>query len=126
MCELNNWEDIWDTFEEVIVLHWQSWNRSEEDRFNIITSNDEINDMNDNTMNCHNNNPTNVVYSNINYKNVQQERTAHDSLYRPADYKLQLNYNVEELYRMDDWRSTNSHKVELVITYDTKVGYKTL
>ena len=37
-----------------------------------------------------------------------------------------MNYDLEELYRTDDWKSTNSHKGELVIAYNTKVGYKTL
>ena len=41
--------------------------------FNIITNNNEINDMNDNKMNYHCDNPTNDVYSNINHKKVQQE-----------------------------------------------------
>ena len=38
--------------------------------FNIITNNNEINDMNNNKIDCHNDNPTNVVYSNIKHKNV--------------------------------------------------------
>ena len=38
--------------------------------FNIITNKDEIDDMNDDKMDCHYNNPTNDVYSNINHKNV--------------------------------------------------------
>ena len=83
--------------------------------FNIITNNNEIDDMNNDKMDCHNDNPTNVVYSNINYKNVQQEQNTHNSLYRLVDCKLQLNYDLEELYKTDDWKSTNSHKSELVI-----------
>ena len=83
--------------------------------FNIITNNDEINDMNNNKMDCHSDNPTNNVYSNINHKNVQQERTTHNSLYHLANSELQLNYDLEDLYRTDDWKSTNSHKGELVI-----------
>ena len=71
-------------------------------------------------------NPTNNVSSNINHKNIQQERTTHDSLYRLADYELPLKYDLEGLYRTDDWKSTNSYKGELVNAYDTKVGYKTL
>ena len=84
--------------------------------FNIITNYDEIDDMNDNKINCYNDNPTNVVYS----------WTTNDSLYRLADYELQLNYDLEKLYRTDDWKSTNSHKGKLVIAYYTTVGYKTL
>ena len=45
--------------------------------FNIITNNDEIDDMYDNKMNYHCDNTTNDVYSNINHKNVQQEQTTH-------------------------------------------------
>ena len=39
--------------------------------FNIITNNNEIDGMNDDKMDRHYDNPTNDVYSNINYKNVQ-------------------------------------------------------
>ena len=77
-------------------------------------------------MDCHNNNPTNIAYNKINYKNIQPERTTHDSLYRLANYELQLNYDLEELYRTNDWKSTNSHNGELVIAYNNKVGNKTL
>ena len=56
--------------------------------FNIIANNNEINDMNYDKMECHNDNPTNVVYSNINHKNVQHERTTHNSLYCLADSEL--------------------------------------
>ena len=38
--------------------------------FNIITNNDDIDDMNDDKMDCHSENPTNDVYSNINHKSV--------------------------------------------------------
>ena len=49
--------------------------------FNIIPNNNEIDDMNNDKVVCHNNNPTNDVYSNINHKNVQQGQTTHNSLY---------------------------------------------
>ena len=39
--------------------------------FNFITNNDEFDDMIDNQMDCHCDNPTNDVYSNTNHKNVQ-------------------------------------------------------
>ena len=94
--------------------------------FNIITNNDEIDDMNNNKMNWHCDHPTNDVYCNINHKNVQQEQTTQNSLYRLTDSELQLNYNLEDPYRTDDWKSTNSHKGELVIAYNNKVGNKTL
>ena len=77
-------------------------------------------------MDCHSDNPTNDVYSNINHKNVQQERTIYNSLYHLADSKLQLKYDLEESYRTNDWKSTNSHKGELVIAYDTNAGNNTL
>ena len=82
--------------------------------------------MNDNKMDYHCDNPTNDVYSNINHKNVQQEQTTHNSFYRLTNSKLQLNYNLEDLYRTDNWKSTNNHKGELVIAYDNKIGNKTL
>ena len=82
--------------------------------------------MNDNKIDCHSNNPTNDVYSNINHKNVQQEWTTHNSLYHLANSKLQLNYDLEKSYRTNDLKSTNSHKGELVIAYNNKVGSKTL
>ena len=66
------------------------------------------------------------MYSNINHKYVQQERTIYNSPYCLANSKLQLNYDLEELYRTNDWKSINSHKGELVIAYDNKVWYKTL
>ena len=74
----------------------------------------------------YNDNPTNIVYSNINHKNVQHVQTTYDSLYRLADYELQLKYDLEELCRTNDSKSANSHKGELIIAYNTKVGYKTL
>ena len=94
--------------------------------FNIITNNNEMNDMNDNKMDCHCDNPTNDMYSNINHRNVQPESTTHNSLYRLINHKLQLNYDLEESYRIDDWKSLNSHKGELDIAYNTKFEYKTL
>ena len=77
-------------------------------------------------MDCCSDTPTNDVHSNISYKNVQQEQTTHNSLYHIADLELQLKYDLEESYKTNDWKSTNSHNAELVITYDDKVGNKTL
>ena len=37
-----------------------------------------------------------------------------------------MNYDLEEPYRTDDWKSINSHKGELIIVYNNKVGNKTL
>ena len=73
-----------------------------------------------------NNNPTNDAYSIITHKNVQQEQTIHNSLYRLANFELQLNYDPEDLYRTNDWNRTNSHKGKLVIAYNNKVGNETL
>ena len=93
---------------------------------NIFTNNNEINDMNDDKMDWHCNNQTNDVYSNINHKNVQQEQTTHNSLYRLANSKLQLNYDLKDPYRTNEWKSTNSDKGELVIAYNNRVRNKTL
>ena len=56
--------------------------------FNIITNNNEIDDMNNDKMNCRSDNRTNNVYSNINYKNVQQKRNIHNSLYPLANSEI--------------------------------------
>ena len=93
---------------------------------NSITNSDKIADMNNNKRDYRSHNPTNNVYSNIDHKNVQQEWTIHISLYHLADSKLQLNYNIEESYRTNDWKSTNSHNCEPVIVYNDKVGNKAL
>ena len=37
-----------------------------------------------------------------------------------------MNYDLEELYRTNDWKNANTHKGELVFAYNTKVGSKTL
>ena len=37
-----------------------------------------------------------------------------------------MNYDLEDQYRINDWKSTNSQKCELVIAYNNKVGNKTL
>ena len=94
--------------------------------FNIITNNNEIDDMNDNTMVCHSNNLTNYVYSNTNHKNIQQEQTTHNSLYPFANSKLQLNYDLEDSYGIDDWNSTNICKSELIIAFNNKARNNTL
>ena len=94
--------------------------------FNIITNKDEIDDINNYQMDRYCDNPTNDVYSNINQKNVQQEQTTHNSLYHFTHSGLQSNYNLEDPYKTNDWKSTNSHKGEIVIAYDNKVGHKTL
>ena len=94
--------------------------------FNIIANNDEIDDINNNKMDFHWDNPPNDLYSNTNHKNAQQEQTTHHSLYRPANSELQLKYDLEDPYGTNDWKSTSSHKGELVIAYNNIVGNKTL
>ena len=37
-----------------------------------------------------------------------------------------MNYDLEDLYRTNGWKSTNSHEGELVIAYNNKVRNKTL
>ena len=67
------------------------------------------------------------VYNNIDYHNVQQEQTNHNSLYTLTDNKLQLSSDLEDPNEANDWKSSNSHKGELVIAYDTKdVGIPTI
>ena len=94
--------------------------------FNIITNKNEVDDMNDDKMAYPSDNLTNDVYSNNNHQNVQQEYIAHNSLYILANYKQQLSSNLEDPNGTDDWKSTNSHKCELVIAYDNKTGNNTL
>ena len=94
--------------------------------FNIITNNNEINDMNDNKMVCPSDNLANDVQSNTNNQNVQQEQTTYNSLYTLANYKLQLNSDLEDQNETNDWKSTNSHNSELIIAYDNKARNNTL
>ena len=72
------------------------------------------------------NNLTNGVYNNINCQKIQQKQTTHNSLYALVDHKLQLSSDLEDPNGADDWKSTNSHKSELVITYNNKTGNNTL
>ena len=66
------------------------------------------------------------VYNNINHYNVQQEQTIHNSLYTIANNKLQLSSDLEDPNGADDWKSTNSHKRELDIAYNTEAGNNVL
>ena len=81
--------DIYDNYSYTSCLNWEIEKTSETPskklEFNInkpetglkkidsnnITNNNGIDDMNDNKMDCHCDNPTNDVYSNTNHKNVQ-------------------------------------------------------
>ena len=89
---------------------------------NIITNNDEINDMNNNNMDYPNNDLPDEVYNHIDHDSVDLKQTNHNNLYTLADNELQLSYDLGDL----DWSSTDSHKGELIIVYDNKVRYKTL
>ena len=82
--------------------------------------------MNDNKIVHPSDNLADDVYNNIDYHNVQQEQTNHTSLYTLVNNKLQLSSDLEYLNEANDWKSTNSHKIELVIAYDTKAGNNTL
>ena len=66
------------------------------------------------------------MYNNIDHHNVQQEQTNHNGLCTLADNLLQLSSDLEDQNSAVDWNSTNSHKGELVITYNNKVVNKTL
>ena len=66
------------------------------------------------------------VYNNIDYHNVQQEQTIHNSLYTLADQELQLSSDLEDPNEANDWKSTNCHKGELVIAYNTKARINAL
>ena len=90
--------------------------------FNIITNNNDIDDMNNNNRNHSNNDLTDDVYNNIGYDNVNRKQTNHNSLYLLADDKLQVNSDLKDL----DEYSTDSHEGELIIAYGSKVGNKTL
>ena len=45
---------------------------------------------------------------------------------RLTNSEQQCNYDLEDPYGTDDWKSTNSHTDELVIAHDNKVGNETL
>ena len=90
--------------------------------FNIITNKDEIDDLYNNIRDHYNSDLTDDMYNNIDHNNVDQKQKNNDDLYTLADNKLQLSSDLEDLY----WNSTKSHEGELSITYDNKVGNKTL
>ena len=94
--------------------------------FNIIVNNNEIDDMNNHKIVHPSDNLVDNMCSNINYNNVQQEQTNRNNSYTLADNKLQLSSDLEDSNKTDDWKSTNSHKGELVIAYDTNAGNNTL
>ena len=52
--------------------------------------------MNDNKMVYPSNNLINDMYSNTIHPNVKQGQTTHNSLYNLTNYKLQLNFDLED------------------------------
>ena len=90
--------------------------------FNIITNNDEINDMNDNTRKHSNNDLLVDMYSNTAHDNANQKQTTNRNIYTITDNKLQSSSDLEE----PNWDSTDSHIGELIIAYDNKIGNKIL
>ena len=69
---------------------------------NIITNNDEIDNMNNNKLFYSSDNLTNDMYSNTNHQNIQQEQTTHNSVYTLANYKLKLSSDLEDPNETDD------------------------
>ena len=61
-----------------------------------------------------NDNLVDDVHSNKDYYNIKQEQTIHNNLHTLADNKLQLRFDLEDPNGANDWKSTNSHKGELV------------
>ena len=86
--------------------------------FNIIVNNDEIDDMNDDKIVHPSDDLADDMCSNINYHNIQQEQTNHNGLYILANNGLQLSSDLEDPNEVDDRKSRNSHKGELVIAYN--------
>ena len=66
------------------------------------------------------------MYSNTNHKNVQQDQTTHNSLYPLANFELQLNFDLEDQYETNDWKSTKCHKSELIIGDNNKARNNTI
>ena len=77
----------------------------------------EIDDMNDDKIVHPSDDLADDMYNNIDYHNVQQEETINNSLYTLANNELQLSFDLEDPNKTDDWKSTNSHKGELVIAH---------
>ena len=79
--------------------------------FNIIVNNDEINDMNGNTIVHPSDGLTDDICSNINYHDVQQKQNNHSSLYTLADDKLQLSSDLEDPNEADIGKAQTVTKV---------------
>ena len=90
--------------------------------FNIITNKDETDDLNNNTRDHCNNDLTDDMYNNIYHDNVNQKQTNNHNIYTFVDEELHLRSDIEDL----EWNSIDSHKGELIIAYDNKIGNKTL
>ena len=90
--------------------------------FNIMTNNDEINDMNDDTRKYLNNDLLFGIYSNTAHDNANQKQTTNCNIYTITDNKLQSSFDLEDI----NWDSTDSHTGELIIAYDNKIVNKML
>ena len=98
--------DIYDNYSYVSCVHWEiektpethpeklEFNIDKPETglkkidFKIIINNNEIDDIINNKMDYHSNNPTNDVYNKINHKSVKQEHTTYSILYRLSNSKL--------------------------------------
>ena len=94
--------------------------------FNIIVDNDEIDDMNNNKIVHPSGDLADDMYNKIDYHNVQQKQTIHNSLYTLAGNELQLGSDLEDPNEANEWNNTNSHEGELVIAYDNNAINNTL
>ena len=63
--------------------------------FSIIVNNNEIDGMNNNKIDHPSDDLADDVYNNIDYQNVQQEQTIHNSLYNIADNELQTSFDLK-------------------------------
>ena len=90
--------------------------------FNIVNNFNKIDDKNNDIRDHSSNDLTDDMYNSIDHHNVDQKQTNYNSLYTLVNNKLQSIFDLEDL----NWNSTDSHKGELVIAYDNKVGNKTL
>ena len=65
--------------------------------FNIITNNNEINDMNDDTRKHLNNDLLDDMYSNTAHNNANQKQTTNRNIYTVTDNKPQSSSDLEDL-----------------------------
>ena len=70
--------------------------------FNIIINNNKIDDMNGNKIVHQSDDLADDVYNNIDYHNVQQEQTIHNSLYTLTNNEFQLSSDLEDPNEAND------------------------